>query len=82
MQTDGWVKLGPFSGILYAEMIMEVLEKENIAARLAPDWVSAAYGVKGASVPGEKVFIWVREDDQEAAQSIAQTIISDGPSDS
>lgn len=58
---DTWKKIGPLPGILYAEMVGEVLKEKEIPYYLSQDWFSSAYGIKGTSVAGDKAFIFVPE---------------------
>lgn len=74
---EHWRKVGPFNGVIYAEMIGEVLQNQKIPYFVSQDWYSAAYGIKGASVMGENVFLFVPQDFYEQAIGIVETIFSE-----
>jgi hypothetical protein len=70
-----WVRIGPLPGILYAEMITEVLKKKNIPFSTSQDGVATAYGFSGTNLAGNEAFIFVPiENEQEVKQIIEQLI--------
>ena len=64
------VRLRSFPGRLYAEMIREALEKENIPSIIkGEDTGILGAGSMTESSPG-KVTVWVRQSDRQRADSI------------
>ena len=79
MSNDtAWKKLGPLPGILYAEMVGEVLKEKEIPYYLSQDWFSSAYGIKGTSAVGNKAFIFVPDDYYEEVSDIVKGMFDDG----
>ncbi|MEJ2536001.1 MAG: hypothetical protein P8048_02910 [Calditrichia bacterium] len=75
IKSENWVKIGPLPGILYAEMISEVLDKKEIPFLITQDGVSTAYGIAGTNIAGNQAFIFVpREHEQEVREIIEQMI--------
>lgn len=69
------VRLKTFPGRLYAEMICEVLEKENIPTLIkGEDTGILGAGSMTESSPGT-VTVWVRKSDRERADSIATQML-------
>ena len=73
-QERKWVKIGPFSGIIVAEMIADVLKSEEIPCLLKKNWLGSAYGESGFNTSNEQPYILVDENYLEAAQDIAENI--------
>ncbi|MEJ2050495.1 MAG: hypothetical protein P8Y60_11785 [Calditrichota bacterium] len=75
IKSENWVKVGPLPGILYAEMISEVLDKENIPFLITQDGVSTAYGIAGTNIAGNQAYIFVpRAHENEVRKIIEQMI--------
>lgn len=72
MKDTKWKKIGPFPGIVYAEMVAEVLRQQNIPFYVTQDGVSATYGVHGTSIVGNKAFLFVPEEFYEAVLEIVE----------
>ncbi|MBN2367182.1 MAG: DUF2007 domain-containing protein [Calditrichaeota bacterium] len=70
-----WTKIGPLPGLLYAEMISEVLKKENIPFQLTQDGVATAYGFTGTNIAGNEAFIWVPEEHEQKVKEIVEQMI-------
>jgi len=70
-----YVELYPLPGQVYAEMVKEALEKEDIQCMLIPDVISTGLQVKGADVAGSQVRIRVFKKDQTRAQEILHTMM-------
>jgi hypothetical protein len=75
IKSENWVKIGPLPGVLYAEMISEVLGKESIPFLITQDGVSTAYGIAGTNIAGNQAYIFVpREHENEVRKIIEQMI--------
>jgi len=75
MVDKKWVKIGPLPGILYAEMIAEVLKQENIPYTISQDGVATAYNISGTSLAGNEAFIFVPPEYEERTQEIINRLI-------
>ncbi len=74
-KKSDWKKVGPIPGLPYAQMISEVLEKENIPFSLTQDGVATAYGYSGTNLAGNKAFIWVPQEFEERVKEIIERLI-------
>lgn len=72
---EKWVKLGPLPGILYAEMISEVLNKKKIPHSISQDGVATAYGFSGTNLAGNKAFIFVPPEYEEETKKVIEQLI-------
>ena len=70
-----WKKIGPLPGMPYAQMISEVLEKNNIPYSLSQDGVATAYGFTGTSLAGNEAFIWVPAEFADQVKEIIEQLI-------
>lgn len=75
MAEKKWKKIGPLPGILYAEMITEVLKERNIPFSLQQDGVSTAYGISGTSLAGNEAFILVPPEFEQEVLNIKEQMI-------
>lgn len=75
MKKETWKKIGPLPGILYAEMISEVLKRRDIPHTIKQDGVSTAYGISGTSLAGNEAYILVPEEFLEEVNSIKNQMI-------
>lgn len=75
MKKQDWIKIGPLPGIIYAEMIAEVLKSKNIPHTLKQDGVATAYGISGTSLAGNEAYIFVPEEFVEDVQRIKEQLI-------
>ncbi len=75
LHTEGWVKIGPIPGILYAEMIGEVLKDKNIPYSISQDGIATAYLLSGTNITGNEAFIFVPEEFEQATLEIVEQII-------
>jgi hypothetical protein len=74
-EKENFVKIGPLPGILYTEMITEVLKERNIPFYTTQDGVSTAYNISGTNIAGNKAFIFVpKENEQEVRELVEQMI--------
>ncbi len=71
-----WIKLAPLSGVLYAEMLSEILKSEDIPNYIAQDWVSGGYGVKAATAVGNVAHIFVPPQHEKEALRIQEHFLS------
>ncbi|NOZ61923.1 MAG: hypothetical protein GXO74_09610 [Calditrichaeota bacterium] len=58
---QNWVALRDLPGNVYAEMVKEVLDKENIPCFIKSDSISATLITSSASIPGSSATIFVPE---------------------
>jgi hypothetical protein len=70
-----WKKIGPLPGLLYAQMISEVLEKNQIPHSLSQDGVATAYGFTGTSLAGNEAFIFAPEKYVDRIKEIIEQLI-------
>ena len=70
-----WVRIGPLPGILYAEMIAEVLKEKNIPFSTSQDGVATAYGFSGTNLAGNEAFIFVPVVNEEEVKKIIEQLI-------
>ncbi len=70
-----WIKIGPLPGILYAEMVAEVLKEKEIPFNISQDGIATAYGFAGTNLAGNQAFIYVPEEFEEEVQSILDQMI-------
>jgi hypothetical protein len=75
-KNKDWVKIGPLPGLLYAQMICEVLAKQDIPYSLSQDGLATAYGFTGTNIVGNKAFIWVPSEFTEQVQQIIERLIN------
>ncbi len=70
-----WKKIGPLPGLLYAEMVSEVLKRENIPFQISQDGVATAYGFTGTHLAGNEAFLLVPEEHEEKVKEIIEQMI-------
>ncbi len=75
MSRDKWVKIGPLPGIIYAEMIAEVLKKKGIPHTVTQDGISTAYGISGTNIAGNEAYILVPPEFEEEVLQIKEMMI-------
>ncbi len=76
MTEKKWIKIGPLPGILYAEMIGEVLKQQDIPFSLSQDGISTAYGYSGTNIAGNVAYIWVPEKYEQKVRQITEQLIN------
>jgi len=72
-----WKTLPYFEGKLYADMITEIFDKENIPYYIKTNWTSSAYGIQGLNTSGDFVKIYVPELSYKEALKITLSIIGE-----
>lgn len=77
-----WKKVGPLPGVLYAEMVGEVLKEQEIPYYISSDWFSVAYGIRGTSAVGDSAFIFVPEEFYEQVNHILEGMFEEFNPDS
>ncbi len=78
MKDDtAWKKVGPLPGLLYAEMVGEVLKEQEIPYFLSQDWFSAAHGIKATNAVGNSAFLFVPEVHFEEVSHIVKGMVTD-----
>lgn len=75
MAKKNWKKIGPLPGILYAEMISEVLKSKDIPHSISQDGVATAYGFSGTNIAGNEAFIFVPEAYEGEVEKIIEQMI-------
>ncbi len=75
LDKETWKKIGPLPGILYAEMVAEVLKDENIPYSIVQDGIATAYLLAGTNITGNQAFIFVPEKFEERTLEIIDRII-------
>jgi len=63
-------------GIIYAEMVKEALEKEDIPCYIKSDMLSSAYSAKGADAAGQSAQIFVKKEDKDRAERILHEMLN------
>jgi len=71
-----WVLLHSFSGPVFAEMVKEALEQNNIPCLMQQDVLSSAYGAQGAMV-GAQTVLFVPEEHFSESQGILNQLVDD-----
>ncbi len=75
---EPWVELHSFSGTLYAQMAIEMLNREGVPAFSKSLFAGSSLGVfGGADLVGDSTAVWVLEPDLERAQVIIEAMISE-----
>ncbi|GAB4336273.1 MAG: hypothetical protein Kow0037_17290 [Calditrichia bacterium] len=72
---EKWVKIGPLPGLNYAEMVTEVLDKEEIPYSLYQDGVSTAIGISGTNLAGNEAFILVPPEFEERVRDLIEGML-------
>ena len=72
-----WKKIGPFTGMLYAEMAGGILQDQDIPYTISQDGISAAYNIHAATSIQHAVYIWVRNEDFQVATDLLNAMLSD-----
>ena len=75
MEEVKWVLAGTFPGKTYAEMIGEILDKEQIAHYIKSDVLTATFNISGLGSTGGRVKLYVPEQDLTSAQDILAGLI-------
>ena len=70
IQEVEWLSLDNIRGNIYAEMVKEVLDNNNIPCKIKKPFMVSAFGIKGAGIPGTKCTIFVPSDYYEEAAEI------------
>lgn len=74
-ENKNWTKIGPLPGLPYAQMVCEVLSKENIPHSISQDGLATAYGFSGTNIVGNQAFIWVPPEFAEQVKQIIEQLI-------
>jgi hypothetical protein len=72
-----WVELHRFPGSIYAEMLKEALENNNIRCLLRKDPFSSAYSIQGTESGGLETTAFVPEYAAGKAKTILDQILKD-----
>ncbi len=75
MEKSKWVKIGPLPGIIYAEMISEVLKNKGIPHTVTQDGVSTAYGISGTNIAGNEAYILTPPEFEKEVLAIKEMMI-------
>lgn len=74
---EDWVQLCQLNSPIYAEMVKEILDNENVPNYLSFDFITSAFIVRGSSLVGESGKLFVPVEFKEQAWEIIQPIIED-----
>ena len=74
LKEISWVKLGPVSGKIFADMIADILSQNKIPHYLKADFLTSAFGIQSGNMIGSKVFVFVPEGFQEKTNKIIEDI--------
>ncbi|MDP6684632.1 MAG: DUF2007 domain-containing protein [Candidatus Marinimicrobia bacterium] len=69
-----WVKLGPISNRIYAEMIGGALHNNSIPHYVKADFHNSAFGIISGNLAGSNVFVFVPENFKEKTQDVIEEI--------
>lgn len=75
MKKTNWIKIGPLPGIVYGEMIAEVLKKRGIPHTLYQDGMSTAYNISGTNLAGNEAYFLVPPEFEEEVRGIIEQMI-------
>ncbi len=70
-----WVPTGILPGKIYAEMIGEILDEQNIAHFIKSDILTTTFNITGLGSTGGRVTLFVPEENLETARNIIADII-------
>ncbi|MFQ5769619.1 MAG: DUF2007 domain-containing protein [bacterium] len=70
-----WVPLHSLPGPVYAEMVKEVLEKQEIPCILKKEFLSSALGTQGTSEGGFETLLFVPEDRLQESEKILNEML-------
>ncbi|RMI03511.1 MAG: hypothetical protein D6681_09790 [Calditrichaeota bacterium] len=74
---NDWKKIGPFPGLLYAEMVGEVLKERGIPFYLSRQWFSLAYGAVAESPLHHSTFMFVPAAYHEVVANLVKGMFAD-----
>ena len=74
LKEISWIKLGPVSGKIFADMIADVLSQKQIPHYLKADFLTSALGIQTGNMIGSKVFVFVPEEFQGKTNKIIEDI--------
>ena len=74
LKEISWIKLGPVSGNIFAEMIADILSQNKIPHYLKADFLTSALGIHTGNMIGSKVFVFVPEEFQGKTNKIIEDI--------
>ncbi len=77
MKEENWKKIGPLPGILYTEMLAEILKEKGIPFYTSQDGIATALGFSGTNIVGNKAFIFVPAEFEEEVKEIVDQLISE-----
>lgn len=69
-----WVSAGELPGKIYADMVAEMLDKQNIPYFLKADFITTTFTINSSSMPGGKVKIFVPEGNLTEAEILINTV--------
>ncbi|MBC8400119.1 MAG: DUF2007 domain-containing protein [Candidatus Marinimicrobia bacterium] len=75
LEEVNWVEVGDLTGRVYAEMVMEILNKNDIPNYVKSDWLTAIRGISGTGSTTSVITLYVPEDNLEAAKAIVSDLI-------
>ena len=72
-----WVELRDVSSPVYAEMVKEVLDREEIPNYLSFDFLSSTFSMRGTSLVGESGKLFVPKEYKEEAADIVNSMMDE-----
>ena len=69
-----WVEAGELSGKVYADMVSEMLDQNDIPHYMKADFMTTAFSISSTGMPGEKVKLFVPESFKEKAELLLHTV--------
>ncbi len=74
LKEISWIKLGPVSGKIFADMIADVLSQKKIPHYLKADFLTSALGIQSGNMIGSNVYLFVPENYKKKTQSVIEGI--------
>lgn len=69
-----WVEAGELSGKVYADMVAEMLDQNDIPHFMKSDFMTTAFSISSSEAPGAKVKLFVPEAYKEKAELLLRTV--------
>lgn len=76
-EPSGWKKVGPFTGLIHAEMVAEALKQRDIPYFISQNWFSGALSVRGVAPLGDSAFLFVPEEFHQEALDLAEEMFGE-----
>ncbi|MBT3217391.1 MAG: hypothetical protein HOD97_07290 [Candidatus Marinimicrobia bacterium] len=70
-----WIKVGELSGKMYADMITELLEQNDIPHFVKSDVMTTTFSISSSEATGGLIKLFVPEKYKEKAESLLHTVV-------